>query len=223
MPELKSILIVDDHPLFREGLKAIIASDKRFKVIGEAGSGTEGLRKAIRLKPDIVLVDISLPELNGFELTKEICNALPKTFVMVISMHSKFDYVIKSFKSGARGYLVKEAASGRLLDGIQTVSTGGYFLDSPISQQLIEKIINMDENQAKINDSKYEQLTPREQQVMRLITEGFTSKEIADKLFISTKTVENHRGNIMQKLDLHSSIELMRYAYKIGLVDTEII
>jgi DNA-binding NarL/FixJ family response regulator len=218
----KSILIIDDHPLFREGLKTITARDKRFEVIGEAGNGREGLRMVRELKPDLVLVDISLPDQNGIELTREIRTLLSKTGILIVSVHSEIDYIAKAFQAGALGYVVKESAAERLIKALEYVSRGDYFLDSSVSHEVVENLMKSPAKETKITDAAYGALTPREQEVMRLFAEGLSSKKIAEKLFISPKTVDNHRNNILGKLGLHSTIELVRYAAKLGLIDVDL-
>ena len=222
MVHKKTILIIDDHPLFREGLKAIIERDNRFEVVGEAGNGREGLRLAKELKPDLALVDMSLPDQSGVQLTRELKNASLKTRIMIITMHSKVDYIVKAFRAGATGYVVKESASERLLQGMDTVLKGEYFMDSSVSHKVIKKLLQFPEKEAKITDASYDTLTPREQEIMVLLAEGLSSKEIADKLFISPKTVDNHRSNIFRKLNLHSVIELIRYAARLGIIDVDL-
>ena len=222
MVHKKTILIIDDHPLFREGLKAIIERDNRFEVVGEAGNGREGLRLAKELKPDLALVDMSLPDQSGIQLTRELKNASLKTRIMMITMHSKVDYIVKAFQAGATGYVVKESASERLLQGMDTVLKGEYFMDSSVSHKVVKKLMQFPEKGAKITDASYDTLTPREQEIMVLLAEGLSSKEIADKLFISPKTVDNHRSNIFRKLNLHSVIELIRYAARLGIIDVDL-
>ena len=222
MTEKNNILIIDDHPLFREGLKAIVERDNRFQVVGEAGTGRQGLRKAKQLKPDLAVIDISLPDINGIQVTSEMRSLLPATRVMIVSMHSKIDYIAEAFQAGATGYVAKDSASDRLVQGLESVLKGEYYLDSSVSHQVVEKLMKLPVREAKITDAEYGALTPREQEVMRLLAEGSAPKEIADKLCISPKTVENHRANIMKKLDIHSTMELVRYAARLGLIDVDL-
>lgn len=222
MAEQKSIIIIDDHPLFREGLKTIIGRDTCFKVVGEAGNGHEALGMAKRLKPDLIVVDISLPDQSGIQLTRDLRELLSDTKILIVSMHSKIDYIAEAFQAGATGYVVKESASERLLQALRSVAKGDYYLDSSVSHAVVENLMKSPLKAAKITDADYATLTPREQEVMRLLAEGLSSKEVAEKLFISSKTVENHRANIMSKLGLHSTIELIRYAAKLGLIDVDL-
>ncbi len=222
MAAKKTVLIVDDHPLFREGIKTILKTDSSYEVVGEAGGGREALQLARKLKPAIVILDIGLPDQPGFEVIGQIKHDLPNVAILIVTMHSRVDYLAKAFELGAAGYVVKESAAERLLEGMETVLKGDYYLDTSVSHQVVQKLLKEPKKGEKIIDAGYSTLTPREQEIMVLLAEGIPSKEIAEKLFISTKTVENHRSSIFRKLNIHSTIDLVRYAVKLGLIDTDL-
>lgn len=219
MPD--AILIVDDHPLVREGLKSIIARDPRYRVTGEAGSCAEALAMIADLKPDLITLDVSLPDGSGLDLIRQALALAPGCRLIVVSMHAKIDFIAESFQAGASGYVVKESTGDRLLQALEAVTRGEQYLDSAMSSKVVRKLMEFSSRRAKTMDSSYASLTRREQQVMRLLAEGRSVSAIAGQLYISRKTVENHRANIMGKLGLESLVDLVRYAARLGLIDID--
>ncbi|SMP62982.1 two component transcriptional regulator, LuxR family [Desulfonatronum zhilinae] len=217
----KTVLIVDDHPLYREGLKAIILRSPTFEMAGEAGDAEEGLRQAKSLRPDLALVDISLPGESGIDLVRSLKSVLPETHILVVSMHSRMDYISEAFQAGALGYVVKESAGEGLLKALEVVANGEFFLDSSVSREVVLGIVNHPDGRSSGTNGEYGSLTPREQEIFRLLAEGHSTKVIAKRLFLSPKTVENHRTNIMRKLELQRPMDLIRYAVRIGLIDVD--
>lgn len=222
MTAKKTVLIVDDHPVFREGIKALIEKKPRYEVIGEAGEAREAIEVALKTRPDIIIVDLSLPDRSGIELIRELHDRLPQVRSLVLSMHSKADYIASAFQSGARGYVVKESAAENLISALDAMAKDDYYMDSTVSAQVVEKLMQKQPGSPKITDSNYDSLTVREQEIMALLAEGHSVREIADRLHISQKTVENHRSNIYSKLEIHNSIELVRYAVRLGIVDVDL-
>lgn len=219
--EKKRVLIVDDHPLFRDGLKSLVERSANYEAVGEAGSGAEAVSLALALRPDLVTMDISLPDMSGIDVVREIMKADTSIRILMLSMYPKFDYVAEAFKAGARGYVVKEATSARLIQAFDTLCRDEFFVDGQVSQDIVAKLIAGSAKGAVIQDDRYGLLTRREQQVLRLVAEGVTSRDIAARINLTPKTVENHRANLMKKLDIHSKMELVKYAAKLGLIDLD--
>lgn len=215
------LMIVDDHPLFREGLKAIISRDKNHTVIAEAGNGKEGIKLGKEHNPDIMLVDVSMPGKNGIQMIRELKETLPETKFIIISMHSEPDYIVEAFRAGAAGYMIKESAASSLIKGLETVAKGEMFLDISLSQEVVFKLLQAKDAHNGGDKDPYSSLTAREQEILRMLAEGLTTKDVAKKLYISPKTVENHRTNLMKKLGLQNSVELIRYAARLGLIDLD--
>ena len=217
----KRILIVDDHPLYRDGLRARLCARPDFSVVGEAGTSADGLRMAKELAPDLAVVDISLPDGSGIELTREMRAVRPDMPVLIVSMHAKLDFIAAAFQAGASGYMSKESGGEGILQAIDTVLGGGQYLDGSLSPTVLRRLSDISGRKAKTVDASYGTLSLREQQVMRLLAEGLTPEDIAAKLFVSRKTVLNHRYSIMTKLGIKSPMAFVRHAARLGLIDID--
>lgn len=210
------IVLADDHNVLRTGLKSLLERQRDFAVVGEASDGRELLLLVEELTPDVVITDIGMPRLNGTEATSQIVAKYSQTRVIVLSMHSDEAYVLRALKAGARGYLVKESAEADLITAVRTVHAGKAFFSPSVSALLVEDYVRQMRDRG-IEDS-YELLSPREREVLQLIAEGQSNKDIAQSLGVSVYTVETHRGNILQKLNLHSVPELILYAVRKGVI-----
>ena len=208
------IILADDHTIFRQGLLALLNSQEDFEVVAEASHGREAIAKVAELKPDLVIIDIGMPELNGIEATKQIMKDFPRTKIIVLTMHNDKRFILKMLQAGANGYLLKDTIFEDLVQAIQSVHAGQSYLSPKITSTVIEDYLQkcMANKSTDVDD-----LTPKEREVLQLLAEGFSSKEIAAKLFISVKTVENHRKHIIQKLDVHNIAEPTKYAIRHGL------
>ncbi|MFH1138296.1 MAG: response regulator transcription factor [Pseudomonadota bacterium] len=214
------VLIADDHAIFREGIRGVLTRNQALEVIGEAATGREAVEKTMVLKPELVIMDVAMPELGGIEATKAIMDALPATRIIILSVHSRKKFILESLKAGARGYVLKDSAGEKLLEAVKAVLKGEFYLDSPVASHIVMEFVNLPQ-QRGMQETHSKSLTKRETEVLRLIVEGFSSKEIAEKLFLSPKTVENHRTNLMNKLDVHDVIGLVKHAVATGLVDPD--
>jgi DNA-binding NarL/FixJ family response regulator len=216
MPDNIRILLVEDHTIVREGLKPLLEA-RRFEVVGEAGNGQQAVKLAKELQPDLVILDIVLPQLGGIEAARRIIKSVPNVKVIMLTIHDEPPFVYKSLEVGARGYIVKEAPFEELLSAIKAVMNGQTYLSSNFPPAMLEAYERMVKRGKKKDD--FSHLTRREREVLQHIAEGYTSPQIAKMLYISRKTVENHRANIMEKLNIHDVAGLVRYAIKIGLVE----
>lgn len=219
LSERRTVLLVDDHTLFRQGLKLLLDQNTLYEVVGEAATIAEACSLVGASAPEIILMDIDLPGHNGIEGTRMILRQLPTSKVIIISMYAKIDYVIQSLQAGAVGYIVKDSTPDMLLSALSFVTQGHYYFDPTILREIVQFLIDTHVNAPAISDERYGKLTPREQEVMRLVVKGLSTKAIGAKLFISPKTVENHRTKIMDKMGLYSVIDLVKYAVKLGIVD----
>lgn len=209
-----SIVLADDHHIVRQGFKSLLENQKGFSVIGEAGDGTQAVKVTARLKPDVLVVDVMMPGLNGLEVTRQISKLSPNTKVIVLSMYTDEPYVIEALQNGACGYVLKESDMSDLIKAIHEVTAGRHYLSSPLSELAIKAFV---EKTKGASLDLYNTLTTREREVLQLVIEGLTSTQIAAKFFISTRTVESHRANLMQKLSIKSRDDLIKYALKKGL------
>jgi two-component system response regulator NreC len=216
-----NILIADDHALVRTGIATLLQSYDDFAVVGEATDGAEAVEMTGKLQPDVVLIDLAMPKMNGIEATQQIRQRFPRTQVLVLTMHENDEYIFQIFKSGASGYVLKDANRDELCRAIRAVAKGEKFFSSRVSDIIVENFIKRQETLHVELSSADIPLTKREKEILALIVEGLTNQQIADKLFISPRTVDTHRTNIMQKLDLHDVASLVRYAIKHGLVRSQ--
>jgi len=212
------VLLADDHPIVRQGLRRLLEVEDGFVVIGEAGTGLEAMQLAERLKPDILVLDLMLPGLNGLEVTLQLSQRLPETHILILSMHSSDAYVIQALRNGAKGYILKDTGPNELVQAIRQVIAGRRYLSSRLSERLLDTFLSKSDEMV---EDPYQQLTAREREVLQLAAEGYTNVEIGNMLSLSSRTVELHRANMMSKLGLHNSSELVRYAIRKGIITIE--
>ena len=212
-----SILIADDHDIIREGIKNILRDSLGYKIVGEAADGEEVVTAVKKFKPDILLLDISMPKISGLEVIEQVHYVSPKTKILIITVHKAHTYILKAFKAGAKGYLHKENAGEDLLFALGKISRGGTYLSSAVSSYLVDKVTSSKPEQL----AKKSLLTSREEEILRLVVEGKTAKQIANVLFISPRTVENYKNALLKKLNLNRTSDLIKYAIKHKLVDID--
>jgi two-component system, NarL family, response regulator NreC len=210
------ILLADDHEIIRSGLHLLLEQQPDFKVIAEASDGREAVELISKLHPEIAVLDIGMPQLNGIEATQQIASKEPATQVVILSMHSDESYVLRALKAGARGYILKNSAEADLIRAVRTVADGKCFFSPVISKMLLEDYVRQIRDQQ--TEDSYDLLTPREREILQLLAEGRTNKEVANLLKLSVYTVDAHRGNILQKLKLHGVPELILYAVRKGII-----
>ena len=209
------ILLADDHTVVRQGLRKVLEERPEWQVVAEAGDGRDAVRLAEQHKPDVAVLDVAMPLLNGIEATRQITRRTPQTKVLVLSMYPDEAYVTQMLKAGATGYLLKDSADVDLLEAVQAVSQGKSFFSPAVARLMSDDYARQRGENAV---DRYESLSEREREIFQLVAEGKTNKEIAALLFISPSTVETHRARIMEKLDLHSAAEIVLYAVRRGVV-----
>jgi two-component system response regulator NreC len=216
MPKTR-IVVVEDHQVVREGLRALLETQPDFGVVGEADNGLEVPHVVDHLRPDVLLLDLMLPGLNGMEVIRQVRQGSPTTRILILSMHANESYVLEALRSGAAGYLLKTASSSEMIAAVRAVVAGNRYLSPPLSDRVIEAYAQQALPAADI----YETLTSRERVVLQLVAEGHKNTEIASRLCISVRTVESHRANLMRKLNLQGHADLVRYAIRRGLLPAE--
>jgi len=210
------IILADDHTVMRNGLRALLERQPNLEVVGESENGRHTVEVSASLKPDVVIMDIGMPILNGIEATKQIVNQHPAIAVVILSMYSDETYVMRALTAGARAYLLKDSAAGDLIGAIEAVSHGKSFFSPKVSRILAEDYIRVLKQKGAVDT--YDLLTSREREILQLLAEGKTNKEVSTALNISPYTAETHRGHILQKLNLHNSAELVLYAVRKGII-----
>lgn len=209
-----TVLICDDHTLFREGIKEILRSQPSIEILDEAENGREAVTKAHRAHPDIVLMDVAMPDLGGFEATGRILRDSPRTKVIILTMYEEEEVITRCLKAGASGYVLKDSPRSDLIHAIDTVRRGGQYLSS----RALKKVVKQHVKGAKTTETDYERLSDREREVLKLLADGLALKEIAARLMLSVKTVDAHKTNMMRKLDLHDRSEVIKYAISRKLI-----
>ena len=215
------VLLAEDHTIVRKGLRSLLEREATIEVVGEAQDGREAVVRVQQLRPDVVILDITMPELNGLEATHQIKRSNPEVNVLILSVHGSEEYVFQALSAGASGYLVKKAAPDELVTAIQAVYRGEPFISPFISGRILQDQVR----RTKITPEEfrvYEKLTHREKEILQLVAEGRSNREIAGLLFLSIKTVQTHRANLMDKLGIRSTAELTQYAMRRGLIDPEL-
>ncbi len=213
------IVIAEDHTILREGLRSLLSANPDFEIVGEAEDGREAIRCVEKFKPNLVLTDLSMPRMNGMDAIREIKRRSPETKVLVLTVHKGEEYILATLQAGADGYLLKDSTHAELMVAVKHVLSGRRYISPGISDKVLEGYL--EGRKTLKTRTPWETLTPREREILKLIAEGYKNKEIADDLCISVKTVEKHRSNLMEKLNLHNVQALTTYAIEKGLVSRE--
>jgi two-component system response regulator NreC len=213
-----SIVLADDHRVVRQGLRALLEAEADFRLVGETGDGLETVQLVERLKPDVLIVDLMMPSMNGLEVARQVGQRSSQTRVVILSMHANEGYVLEALRNGAAAYVLKDSSAADLVRAVHEVVAGRRYLSPPLSERAVEAYLRKAEPATL---DPYETLTLREREVLHLAAEGYTNAEIAERLSISPRTAETHRANMMRKLDLHTQTDLIRYALRRGILPME--
>ncbi len=216
---MTTILLADDHQVVRLGIRTLLEAEVDFSVIGEAADGVEADRLAEQLRPDVLIIDLMMPGINGLEVTRHVSQRLPMTHIIILSMHANESYVLEALRNGAAAYILKDSSAKDIVYAVREVVAGRRYLSPPLSERAIETYVQQSKEEAMLDP--YEKLTSREREVLYLAAQGYHATDIAEQLCISPRTAEVHRANLMRKLELHTRTELIRYALCRGIIPME--
>jgi len=213
-----TLILADDHQVVRQGLRKLLEAEPHFRVIGQAGNGLEVTRLVARLRPNVLVLDLMMPGLNGLEVARQVAKRSPRTHVVILSMHRDESYVLEALKNGAAAYVLKDSSAEELIKAVEEAAAGRHYLSPPLSNSAIEAYV---QRASAVAMDPYDSLSSREREVLQLAAEGHTNTEIGKRLFISPRTVEIHRANMMDKLALRNQTDLIRYALKRGILPND--
>jgi two-component system response regulator NreC len=215
MPKLR-IVLGDDHTLLRQGLRKILEERPDWQVVAEAGDGREAVRQIVAVRPDVAILDIGMPLLNGIDATRQVVRRLPECRILILSMHANEAYIIQALKAGAKGYMLKDSADTDLIRGVSSVAAGKSFFSPDVAKVMLDDYVRHLAEKGIVD--RYDSLSEREREIFQLVAEGRSNKEVAELLSVSPATVETHRAHILQKLDVHNTAELVLYAVRRGVI-----
>lgn len=215
------VVLADDHVMLRSGLKLLLNGQMGIKVVGEASDGAEAISKTAELKPDVLLLDITMPNMGGIDALRTIKEKTPSIFIIILTMHENEAYLLEALKAGASGYVLKKAADNELINAIRAVYDGEVFIPSSLAKSVVNEMVSGGVRREESVDNSQEQLSPRELEVLTMIAQGYTNQQLANRLYLSVKTVETYKARVMGKLNLASRVELVRYALQHGFLDTD--
>jgi len=212
------VVVADDHAVLRSGLKLLLDAQMDIEVVGEASDGAEAINKTAELKPDVLLLDITMPNIGGIDALRTIKKKTPSVSILILTMHENEGYLLEALKAGASGYILKKVADNELISAIKAVYSGEFFIPTTLTKSVVKEMVSGGVSREETGDNDQEQLSPRELEVLTLVAQGYTNQQMADSLFLSVKTVETYKARVMEKLNLHSRVELVRYALQHGFL-----